>query len=208
MSLFSFKTQFVKYGEFHANKVNQAIHIIFVPAILWSAMVWLTKTGIIIHTAYDSILPLNAAVIGIILYSLYYFLLHPVIGLLSTPVLYVLAISATKFGEMDEVYGFSPIKLSILIHVVSWVAQILGHQIYEKRAPAILDDPLQPLVLAPLFVFCEILFSLGLFPTLKKDLEKAVAVQVWSKINTRSSGLDLHPKLLEKRNKLVLCDKL
>ncbi len=42
MSLFDFNHQFVKYGEFHANRINQAIHIVFVPTILWTAQVWVS----------------------------------------------------------------------------------------------------------------------------------------------------------------------
>ncbi len=40
MSLLDFKTQFVKYGEFHSNPINQFIHVIFVPMIMWSGQVW------------------------------------------------------------------------------------------------------------------------------------------------------------------------
>lgn len=66
MSLFNFDYQFVKYGEFHANKVNQAIHLTFVPAILWSSQVWLTASPIYYKWAFGQYLPINAAFIGML----------------------------------------------------------------------------------------------------------------------------------------------
>lgn len=75
--LFNFQHQFVKYGEFHANKVNQGIHLIFVPLILWTGtcvaciyldfslvQVWLVKTPVYLAWKYGNYLPINGAFIG------------------------------------------------------------------------------------------------------------------------------------------------
>ncbi len=66
-------------------------------------------------------------------------------------------------------------NLAILIHIVCWLAQFVGHGAFEKRAPALLDNLVQALLLAPLFVFMEILFSLGYKPELRKKFEANVA---------------------------------
>ena len=64
MKIFNFEHQFVKYGEFHANKINQAIHLVFVPTILWTAQVWLTASPIYYNWSFGKVLPINAAFIG------------------------------------------------------------------------------------------------------------------------------------------------
>ena len=69
------------------------------------------------------------------------------------------------------------------IHITSWIFQILGHQVFEGRAPAFIKDPLQAVVLAPLFVFCELLFALGFYSKTAGRLEKKIneKVQAWKK---------------------------
>lgn len=64
------------------------------------------------------------------------------------------------------------------IHVVSWLAQFVGHGVYEGRAPALLDNLVQALLLAPLFVWMEILFFFGYRPALKKRFDESVEVEV------------------------------
>lgn len=40
--------------------------------------------------------------------------------------------------------------------VACWVAQFLGHGVFEKRAPAVLDNLVQAIFMAPLFVIMEV----------------------------------------------------
>lgn len=64
------------------------------------------------------------------------------------------------------------------IHIVSWLAQFVGHGKFEGRAPALLDNLVQALLLAPLFVWMEILFFFGYRPELKARMEKGVEVEI------------------------------
>ena len=41
----NFYDQLSFYGAYHHNKWNQLVHFVFVPAIFWSASVWLAYTG-------------------------------------------------------------------------------------------------------------------------------------------------------------------
>jgi len=45
----------------------------------------------------------------------------------------------------------------ITLHIISWIAQFIGHGVFEKRAPALLDNLFLTLV-APNFVILEIMF--------------------------------------------------
>lgn len=51
-------------------------------------------------------------------------------------------------------------KYSLYAHIVSWIAQFIGHGAFEKRNPALIDNLLLTLV-APDFVIIEVLFFLG-----------------------------------------------
>lgn len=50
---FNLVDQLTFYGSYHTNKWNQLIHFIFVPAILWSLMVWLAYAGPVLPLSPD-----------------------------------------------------------------------------------------------------------------------------------------------------------
>lgn len=70
------------------------------------------------------------------------------------------------------------IKIAIGLHVFSWLAQFYGHGVHERRAPALLDNLLQALVLAPFFVAFEIAFFLGYRKDLKKNMDNKAGIKI------------------------------
>lgn len=64
------------------------------------------------------------------------------------------------------------------IHIASWLLQFVGHGIFEGRAPALLDNLVQALLLAPLFVWMEILFFFGYRPELKARYDASVEKEI------------------------------
>lgn len=65
------------------------------------------------------------------------------------------------------------------LHLLSWVVQVhFGHTVAEKRRPALLDSFFQSLVLAPLFVWFELLFLLGYKPALKEEVQRGSAENI------------------------------
>ncbi len=46
---FNLREQLVFYGSYHSNPINQAIHFIFVPCILWTVAVWFAYTPPLCH---------------------------------------------------------------------------------------------------------------------------------------------------------------
>jgi len=59
------------------------------------------------------------------------------------------------------------------VHAFSWIAQFVGHGVFEGRKPALMDNLLQ-VFSAPLFVTMEVLFLLGYNPKLAAACEQAV----------------------------------
>jgi uncharacterized membrane protein YGL010W len=113
-------------------------------------------------------------------YSFYYILLEPIAGLLYAPILATMVIGAELFVlSFPEDY----LKYSLIIHVTSWVSQFIGHGIFEKRRPALMDNLAQAFLLAPFFVFMEVLFALGYRPLLHRRIQSKVdkAIEEWKK---------------------------
>ena len=169
--------QLVFYGAYHHNPVNVAIHIACVPAILMTFLLLFTNTPSIPLPTWLLIpnLPLNLGTVLAVLYSTLYVLMEPVAGALVAP----LIIGGTAFGNhLTSAYGATANSWAGAINIVCWIAQFVGHGKFEGRAPALLDNLVQALFLAPFFVWFEILFSLGYRPDLKRRVDKSVQQQI------------------------------
>ena len=109
--------------------------------------------------------------------------MEPVAGALLAP----LIVGATGYANhLTGAYGATANYWAIGINVTSWIAQFIGHGVYEGRAPALLDNLIQAIFLAPFFVWLEILFSLGYRPELKQRLDKAVESEISRFRNSKS----------------------
>lgn len=73
----------------------------------------------------------------------------------------------STYGNVANWYGLAA-------HVGSWILQFIGHGIYEGRAPALTDNIVQALFLAPLFVWLEVLFKFGYRPELQARMNKGI----------------------------------
>ena len=147
--MLDFEKEFVQYGKYHHNKINQIIHLLFVPLISWTVLIGLSPFKL---QVYDWTLQASTALVSV--YGIYYILLEPLTGILYAPFLYGLWYSAGEFHSWD-LYGFTPMQVAGVLHLSSWIFQIGGHFLFEKRAPAFMDNLFQAFALAPLFVFCE-----------------------------------------------------
>lgn len=116
-------------------------------------------------------LPLNLGTISAMLYAGFYMLLEPVAGSLLLPII----IGWTAYSNhLTAGSSYNVNVNATAIHVVAWIAQFIGHGVFEGRAPALLDNLLQAFVLAPFFVFMELLFKAGYRPELQKRVNESV----------------------------------
>jgi len=178
--LFSIDKQFTFYGAYHTNKVNILIHILCVPLILWSFQAFVVPYHLpsffpAYHHAINDymVFETNYATLLAVAYLAYYLLLEPVAALLYAPQMILMVLTATAFGNNP---GNTAAIISI--HVICWIAQFIGHGLAEKRAPALLDNLLGAIVLAPFFVHLEILFGLGYRPAMHKRINNAIGTEV------------------------------
>jgi uncharacterized membrane protein YGL010W len=122
-------------------------------------------------------LPLNLGTLAALTYSTLYLLLSPnLAGVSTTPLLLGAAALANKVLAR---YNRTRVNsIAIAVHVVSWIAQFVGHGKFEGRKPALLDNLVQALFLAPLFVWYEVLFKMGLYKKLQAEVEEGIEVEV------------------------------
>lgn len=122
-------------------------------------------------------LPLNLGTLASLTYSTLYLVLSPnIAGASITPFIIGAAALANKL--ITKYNNTKVNSIAVAIHIASWVLQFVGHGKYEGRKPALLDNLVQALFLAPLFVWYEILFKLGFYKGLQRDVEAAVEVEV------------------------------
>jgi 2-hydroxy fatty acid dioxygenase len=120
-------------------------------------------------------LPINFGLIACLAYCALYILLEPVAG----TALSVLLLAGTAYANhLTDTYGMTANYYAIGLHVLSWIAQFVGHGKFEGRAPALLDNLFQAFFLAPLFVWLEILFACGYRPELQERVAKLVEVEI------------------------------
>lgn len=101
--------------------------------------------------------------------------MEPVAGGMLAP----LIIGGTAYANhLTSTYGTSANTWAAAVNVVCWIAQFVGHGKYEGRAPALLDNLVQALFLAPFFVWLEFLFYMGYRPDLKRRVDKAVEQEI------------------------------
>lgn len=90
-----------------------------------------------------------------------------------------LVIGGTAYANhLTSTYGATANYWALALFVFSWIAQFLGHGVFEGRAPTLLDNLVQALFLAPFFVWFEVLFYFGYRPELKSRLDKAIEQEI------------------------------
>lgn len=167
----------------HTLRTSYSVDVVFacktigVPGDAHLTPIQLTNTPALPLPSWLSIpnLPINIGTVGAVLYSTLYVLMEPVAGGLLAPIL----IGSTAYANhLTSTYGATANSWAAAINITCWLAQFIGHGKFEGRAPALLDNLVQAIFLAPFFVWFEILFSLGYRPELKRRVDQAVEAEI------------------------------
>ncbi|KAI8629275.1 DUF962 domain-containing protein [Xylariaceae sp. FL1651] len=170
--------QLTFYGAYHDNSVNVGIHMVCVPLILFTGFTLGANSGTLIplpHALTVPYLDLNLGTVAALTWGGLYVLLEPVAGTM----LALICLGAAALG--NATLSRDPTltnQTALAVHIVCWLLQFLGHGIFEGRAPALLDNLIQAVFLAPLFVWLELLFKFGYRRELQARVEKAVKVEI------------------------------
>jgi len=153
--------QLSNYADYHRSWRNIATHLVGIPMIVLALMALLSRPTFMVGAV-----PISPAMLAAAVTLLYYLRLDLVFGLVMA-VLFGLGLWwGAHVAGLDTSTWLS---LSLGGFLVGWVIQFVGH-FFEGRKPAFVDD-LIGLAIGPLFVAAEVLFMLGLFSRLKRQIE-------------------------------------
>jgi uncharacterized membrane protein YGL010W len=134
-----------EYSRTHQNKTNRTIHLICVPAILFSVigMLWCIPKGFL----YPDVSYINWSHIVMVPALFFYARLgiKPLILMLIT---FIVVHVLLYFLEKNNV---PLLGLNIGIFVIAWIGQFYGHHV-EGKKPSFFQD-LQFLLIGPLWVY-------------------------------------------------------
>jgi uncharacterized membrane protein YGL010W len=130
-----------RYGEFHRNPANKAIHWVCVPLIVWSVL-----------AALWTVSPLAVyAAIGVMTVFYLRLSLPLALGMLGLMALMVWPLT---------LLGSRTLIVSIAVFVAAWIGQFIGH-ILEGRKPAFLED-VRSLLIGPAWLLADLYRRLGI----------------------------------------------
>lgn len=144
---------FASYSDDHRNILNQRIHVVAVPAILWSvvALLWCVPVfGTIFKTGIWAALAMFSA------WMFYYRMSRPLgLGMLAA------FFFCGCLCRLLEIRLGLPMLLAAAatVFVVAWIAQFVGHR-FEGRKPSFLTD-LVYLLIGPAWVMAKFYRRMG-----------------------------------------------
>ncbi len=146
---------FAHYSGDHRNATNQLIHVICVPAILWSviALLWcIPAPGTMFRPGFWAGLAMLAS-------ALFYYRASRALGL-GMVVLFVLMGFSVRW--LHDHYGTSVTLWSgIAVFVVAWIGQFVGHsKMFEGKRPSFFTD-LTYLLIGPVWVLAKLYRKFG-----------------------------------------------
>ena len=131
-----------RYGESHTQPVNELIHYIAIPLIVFSLLGML-------HWIHPY-LALGVAAASVVYYAR-----------LSNAFMIAMTLFAALCLYVFGLLGSSVLlPVCVALFVVSWIFQFIGHKI-EGKKPSFLED-LQYLLVGPLFVLSKLFLKLGI----------------------------------------------
>ncbi|MGO2013150.1 MAG: DUF962 domain-containing protein [Pseudoalteromonas sp.] len=158
--------QLINYALYHRSKRNVLTHFIGIPLIVYAILCLLERI-----TLFDGIIQVTGASLVVTVTSLYYLRLSLSLGVIMALLLSLLTIAAAPVASLSH---SNWLIVSVATLAVGWGLQFIGHY-FEGKKPAFVDD-LMGLIIGPLFVVVEALFSLGFY----KKLEQQITAQAGS----------------------------
>lgn len=152
---------FDKYAESHQNHTNKTIHWICVPLIVFSllGLVWMIPFPHIGFLGqYNTFLNWGSFLIAFSVY--YYYTLSPILSYLMIGVIGIMAFFIVQLEHWQSAGGPAVWLVCIVIFIVAWIGQFIGHKI-EGKKPSFLDD-VKFLLIGPIWLLHFICKKIGL----------------------------------------------
>jgi uncharacterized membrane protein YGL010W len=161
MSAF-FRRQIGGYAEYHRDARNCALHVVGIVLLFLGAVLPLSEFSLSIFgltVSIGAVLALPAI--------FYWLLLDAGLGLaIAMAAAMLMAIAAAIAGHASALVVSA---ISLVLIVLGVAAQIIGHRYFERRHPALVDNP-SHLMLGPMFVMAKLFIAMGF----RRDLAEAI----------------------------------
>ncbi|KAL5749203.1 hypothetical protein ACOSP7_023806 [Xanthoceras sorbifolium] len=187
--LLDLEKHFAFYGAYHRNPVNILIHTLFVWPIFFTSLVLFYFTPPVSDLSqkivflpsglFSPALVLNFGFLFTLIYAVFYICLDKKAGSLAALLCIACWVGA---NQLAHTLGFSLAwKVVLAAQLFCWIGQFLGHGIFEKRAPALLDNLVQAFLMAPFFVLLEVLqivFDYEPYPGFRASVQAKIAAEI------------------------------
>ena len=150
MTHMSLNEQYRFYEQYHRHPLNKLVHIVCIPAIIWSFFILMNARN-------------HHLSLGVYLcYMAYYIKIAPPRVWIPTLACYYLIWWSAQ-GFTLWVAPTTAWSVGLWVQLGSWVGQILSHKFIEGNRPAFMDGLVQSFLVAPLFVIMEALMYFNLY---------------------------------------------
>lgn len=150
------------YHHYHNKSWTIYSHFLGIPLVTFSVLLFFSW----FQLSLSHWMTINLAWLGIIILSIFYIRLDRAIGIVTTLAMILLGILVNYCSPIGPT--FKSFMLFIVTFILGWAFQLIGHAI-EGRKPALLDNFVASVFIAPLFIIAEIFFRCGF----KKELQTA-----------------------------------
>lgn len=148
-----FERELADYVEYHRDPWNCVMHVFGIVFLFLAAMLPLSLWPLHMFGITTTV-----AVVSVIPVLIYWFWLDAVIGTTILAAAIALLFVAASIVSSVNLIGVWVITAVLIATGVA--CQIIGHRVFERRQPALVDNPTH-LLLGPMFVMAKLLIAFG-----------------------------------------------
>jgi uncharacterized membrane protein YGL010W len=159
-----FKRQLADYVEYHRDPWNCAMHVFGIVSLFLAAMLPLSLWPVHALGGHTTIAPFMVLPVLI-----YWLLLDAALGTAILGAAVILLSAAAIIVNYASPVSVWSITVVLIVFGVS--SQVVGHRLFERRQPALVDNPTH-LLLGPMFVMAKLFIALGFRHDLAAIIER------------------------------------
>jgi uncharacterized membrane protein YGL010W len=148
-----FKRQLADYVEYHRDPWNCMMHMFGIISLFLAAVLPLSLWRVSVFGAEVPVAPMMALPVLI-----YWLLLDTSLGVA------ILGAAVLLLGTAATIMGYTSVVgvmlISALLTIIGIALQVVGHRFFERRQPALVDNPAH-LLLGPMFVMAKLFIAFG-----------------------------------------------
>jgi uncharacterized membrane protein YGL010W len=148
-----FRRQLADYVEYHRDRWNCAMHVFGILCLFLAAVLPLSLWYVPI---FDG--SIRVATIAVLPVLIYWFLLDAALGTAIIGAAVLMLSAAAMIADHASTVGVWSITAVLIVIGVTF--QVVGHRVFERRQPALVDNP-SHLLLGPMFVMAKLFIALG-----------------------------------------------